>query len=224
MPFEQADRIVLSEVLANTESVAKILQTITAVEQLQATLANQQTILEATQETIFQNLSTSTTTQVGLLQQILNLLNGVFRQPSKPVALALGFPRFTDKLTGEPMANTLGMIDTEVAHVAIMTLDQFGNPIPAPAGDVDSATSADPTQFTAGISLDANGNPQADVTPQVQTNSAGVLISVTDSAGLTPFTFTVTVSRGPSRPASLFGNLANVTFTTQPEPTAPGPG
>lgn len=144
-------------------------------------------------------------------------------QAAVPTRLGLGFPRYTLKTTGEEVMATLAMLDTEVAHIPIQTLNAEGNVVPAPAGDVFAASSTDTTQFTAGTSADANGNAQIDVTPMVQTNSAGVAINLTDSNGLTAYSFTVTVSRDV-KAASDFANLSAVTFTTQPEPTAPGPG
>ena len=104
----------------------------------------------------------------------------------------------------------------EHATIAILTLDVGGLVVPAPAGDVFSVVSNNPDMLTADMGMDAAGAPAVvlrsaiNIAPPLGTV---LTFTVSDSAGLTPFTQDVSILAAappPPNPAVAIGlDLAN---------------
>ena len=118
------------------------------------------------------------------------------------------------------MAN-FELANDEVATIPILVDDAAGQAVPAPTGDTFSAVSSNPASLTATIGATAAGNPAVVLTPLVQA-SPSLTVTVTDTAGLTAFTQIIDIVADLT-PKAITLDLANVTETTQPTPTAPGP-
>jgi hypothetical protein len=108
----------------------------------------------------------------------------------------------------------------EVATATILVRDAGGDIVAAPAGDTFSVASSSPSLGVA-IGADVKGAPAVVMTPLVVA-SPGIQVTVSDSAGLAQFIQVVDIV-ADTKPVALGLDLANVSETSQPTPTAPGP-
>jgi len=101
--------------------------------------------------------------------------------------------------------------DDLVYTIPILTDDSAGNPVPPPAGDVFSVSSSDAASLGAAIGTTAAGNPAVVLTPLKQT-ATGIVVTVSDSAGLTQdvATFDIVADTAPKSIALDFANETTV--------------
>lgn len=132
--------------------------------------------------------------------------------------IGLSLPTITRN--GEIVPNIQLANDT-VETITIVTTDAAGTTVPAPAADVFSVVSSNPTSLSASIGKDAAGNPAVVLTPLVQASS-GLTVTITDSAGLASDAQGVDIVQDLAPKAI---GLSTGTATTAPQavPTAPGP-
>jgi hypothetical protein len=103
-----------------------------------------------------------------------------------------------------PLSNDL------VYTIPIVGLDEAGNIVPLPPGDVESAVASDPASL--GVAVNANNLV---LTPLKQ-NATGVTVTVTDTAGLTQDVATFDIGPGVAKGLGL--DFAHETTTSQPVP------
>ncbi len=166
-----------------------------------------------------QAIATSLTAEEGAVVAIGTALASIAKSietplPPVPISIRLALPSIIKN--GRPMAN-FELANDEVATIPILVDDAAGTAVPAPSGDTFTAVSSSPS---LGVSIVAS--PAAVVlTPLVQA-SPGITVTVSDSAGLTSATLVVDIVPDTT-PKAITLNVAAVTETPQPVPTAPGP-
>jgi len=138
------------------------------------------------------------------------------RQVSPATRIWLALPTVYRK--GTSIVANFPLLNDEVYNIPILTKDANGDVVPAPAGDVFSVVSSDPTSLGVAIGQTASGAPACIATPLKQT-ATGITITLSDSDGLTSDIETVDI--GPDvAPKSDFLNLAGATTTPQAVPPA----
>ncbi len=137
----------------------------------------------------------------------------------RPVKIALGLPRRVTK-RGKVMAN-FELLNDEVVTIPILTDDAAGAAVPPPSGDVFTATSSNPTSLGVAIGATASGAPAVVLTPLVQV-SPGLVVTVSDSKGLSSFALTVDIV-ADTTPKAIILDIADATEVSQPVPTSAGP-
>lgn len=148
------------------------------------------------------------------VQQILVLL----RRP-RPTRIALELPAIYRK--GVKMAN-FELKNDQIAVVTIKTANGQGATEPYPAGAVFTASVSDPTLLNAVIGVDAGGNPAVILNALVAA-AANQVLTINGNDGLASVTQIVDIV-ADNTPTNIVLDLADATFTSQPVPTAPGPG
>ena len=139
----------------------------------------------------------------------------------RPVALRLAVPLRALK-SGEIMAN-LEVANDEVLYIPILTDNEAGKPVPAPTGDTFVVASDDATKIA--LTIDAipsgpmQGQPCVKIVPMVQTTSAAVGGTLTDSVGLTKFTWLMDIVQDTT-PKALSLDFADEVVVSQPVPAA----
>ena len=133
-------------------------------------------------------------------------------EPPRPTRLALGYPTDVRGVTQVPISLPNDVIRT----IPILAENNEGVKEPAPAGDVFTATSSDPTKLNAAIGADAGGNPTVMINALVRTAS-GLTLTVSDSAGLKSISDTVTIVEDVT-PTQLGLDEASATDVPQPVP------
>ena len=118
------------------------------------------------------------------------------------------------------MAN-LQLPNDEILTIGILTLDEAGQTVPAPAGDVFSVVSSNPASLNAAIGATAGGNAAVVINALVQA-SPGLSFTVSDKDGLTAFTEGVDIVQDTT-PKAIGLDLTHTTSVVQPVPTNPGP-
>lgn len=150
--------------------------------------------------------------------QFLHRLHRCFRR-HRAVRIALALPHFRYK-DGRKVPPNFELQNDKVAFVPILTLDAEGTPVAAPTGDTFSVSSSSPASLLATIAT-VNGAVGVSLTPQVQA-SPNLTVTVTDSDGLSSYAQLVDIV-ADTTPKAISLDVADATFTAQPEPTAPGP-
>lgn len=158
-----------------------------------------------------ERLQKETLTEIRLLRRVLGRL---FGHASK---IALKLPTRTVK--GIVMPN-FELPNDEIVTITIETTNQAGAVEPYPAGDVFTAASSSPSLGVA-IGTDAKGNPAVVLTPLVQA-SPGIVVTVSDSAGLSSATLTVDIVPDVTD-TNIILDVSDATHVAQPVPAAPGP-
>jgi hypothetical protein len=93
------------------------------------------------------------------------------------------------------MAN-FELLDDTVAAIAIHTVDAAGDVVPAPAGDIFSAVSSDPTKLTATIGTMPSGPMKGAVALIIAglvKIASGLTVTITDTSALTSAVLTVDI-------------------------------
>lgn len=175
-----------------------------------------QTIAETLADTIGGSLTITLDHNI-MVGGTLALLTGDFLPP--PTRIALELPTHTRK-DGTPMPN-FELLNDQIVTITIKTTNSAGATEPAPAGDVFSVVSSNPTSLGAAMGTDAAGNPAVVLTPLVQA-SPGLSITVSDSAGLAQDVQIVDIVQDLT-PTNVVLDLAAATHVSQPVPTNPGP-
>jgi hypothetical protein len=136
----------------------------------------------------------------------------------KPVRIGLALPEVY--IGGKLMAN-LQLMNDQVLTIGILAIDDVGQTVPAPAGDVFTVVSSNPASLNAMIGATASGQPAVVLNALVQV-SPGLSFTVSDSAGLAVFDEAVDIVDDFT--ATAIGlDLANSTSVAQPPPAAVGP-
>ena len=164
------------------------------------------------------SLSLDAATLAGL-DHIITLLQAL-QTKYKPVRLALALPIITRK-DGTVMANFQLKNDT-AADILITTVNDAGAIVPAPAGDVDSVVSSDPTKLAATIATMPSGAfagaPSLHLMPVMKGPFVGTLTAtLTDSAGLRQDIIGVDIVEDTTATA-VSVDFANVVLTPQAVP------
>jgi hypothetical protein len=148
----------------------------------------------------------------------LEEIESYLRLRSKPTQIVLCLPTRTD-MKGNPMPN-FELPNDEIVTIPIQTTNQAGSVEPVPTGDVFTVASSSPSLGVA-VGATAAGNPAIVLTPTVQA-SPGIVVTVSDSAGLKLATLTVDIVPDVT-PANIVLDVADATHVAQPVPAAPGP-
>jgi hypothetical protein len=117
------------------------------------------------------------------------------------------------------MAGNFELPNDSVWTFPIVTMTALGTFEPVPAGDVPTVTSSNPVSMTAVASAAAPWT--CTVTPLVQL-SPGLTVTVADSAGLAPNTYTIDIVADVT-PTNVGLDMTAGTHVAQPVPAAPGP-
>jgi hypothetical protein len=118
------------------------------------------------------------------------------------------------------MAN-LQLKNDQVMAIGILTIDNMGTVVPAPAGDVFTVTSSNPASLNCVIGTMASGAPAVIINALVQA-SPGLSFEIADSSGLAVFDEGVDIVEDFT-PAATGLDIANAEVSAQPVPTAVGP-
>jgi hypothetical protein len=159
--------------------------------------------------------------QLNRIEDMLKKIGHQHPSSNPAVRMRLVLPTITNKQTGEVMADIVLLNDT-VETIDFEYEDGEGVVVPGPANDVLTPTSSSPSLGVAlGPINPATGNQTLVLTPLVQV-SPGLIVTVTDSAGLPQLTRVVDIV-ADTKPTNLILNDASATTVPQPVPTAPGP-
>jgi len=123
--------------------------------------------------------------------------------------------------------STTQLPNDEVLSIPIVVLDADGAVVPAPAGDVFTVVSSDPTKLGAVVGVmpagPLAGHPAVAINALIQASTPGVLsITVSDSAGLAIDTMGVDIV-ADTTPKAIGLDLTDAQAVPQPVPTNPGP-
>lgn len=157
------------------------------------------------------------------LDQLILFLQAIQAQQEKlkPTRLALALPIITKK-DGTVMAN-FQLKNDFVADILITTINDAGAIVPAPAGDIDSVISSDPTKLAATIGVmpvpsPFAGSPSLHLVPVMKGPFVGTLTAtLTDSAGLRQDVVGVDIVEDLTATA-LSVDVTNVVMTPQAVP------
>lgn len=151
--------------------------------------------------------------KIDIILARLDAILAILKPHSHPTRIALELPLVIRK--GQVMPNYELKNDT-IATITIKTVNAGGVAEPLPTGDIFTALSGDTASLGAAIGADASGAPALILTPLVQ-SAANVLVTVSDSSGLTAATQIVDIVADNS-PKNIVLDLADAVLTPQPVP------
>jgi hypothetical protein len=151
------------------------------------------------------------------LQSIAGSLANIAKtSPATRIALALPV------ITRNGKIMNFELTDDTVAAIPIHTVDDNGDVVPAPTGDVFTSVSSDPTKMTAMIGTMPSGPMKGAValilTPMVKLAS-NLTATVTDTAALTMEMLTVDIVADLT-PKAISLDTVDAVLTTQPVPAS----